>query len=156
MDGASAMIATVMDDRIRSFLKANPSAAMTTLRANGTPHVARIGLGILDGKIWSSGTQTRLRTKHLRRDARATLFVFESGYRWLGLETTVNILEGPDVPQETLRFMRSLQENRDPKPTPGHVMWFGQEKTEEEFLEIMVEEQRLIYEFNVTRAYGMY
>ena len=35
-------------------------------------------------------------------------------------------------------------------------MWFGQEKTEEEFLQIMVEEQRLIYEFDVTRAYGMY
>ncbi len=128
---------------------------MTTLRANGTPHIARIGLGILDGKIWSSGTQTRLRTKHLRRDPRATLFVFETGYRWLGLETTVTILEGRGVPDQTLRFMRALQENLD-KPASGHVMWFGQEKTEEEFLDIMVEEKRLIYEFDVTRAYGMY
>ena len=150
------MIATVMDKRIRSFLEANQSAAMTTLRANGTPHVARIGLGMLDGKIWSSGTQTRLRTKHLRRDPRATLFVFEAGYRWLALETTVTILEGPDVPNQTLRFMRALQHDFDTKPAPGHVMWFGQEKTEEEFLQIMVEEQRLIYEFDVTRAYGMY
>lgn len=150
------MIPTVMDDRIRSFLEANQSAAMTTLRADGTPHVARIGLGILDGKIWSSGTQTRLRTKHLRRDSRATLFVFESGYRWLGLETNVTILEGADVPKETLRFMQALQEDLEKKPAPGHVMWFGQEKTEKEFLQIMVEEQRLIYEFEVTRAYGMY
>ncbi len=145
-----------MDDRIRSFLEANQSAAMTTLRANGTPHVVRIGLGILDGKIWSSGTQTRLRTRHLRRDPRATLFVFETGYRWLGLETTVTILEGRDVPNQTLRFVRALQENLDAKPAPGHVMWFGQEKSEKEFLDIMVEEQRLIYEFHVTRAYGMY
>ena len=145
-----------MDERIRSFLEANQSAAMTTLRANGTPHVARIGLGMLDGKIWSSGTQTRLRTTHLRRDPRATLFVFESGYRWLALETTVTLLEGPDVPNQTLRFMRALQDDLDTKPAPGHVMWFGQEKTEEEFLQIMVEEQRLIYEFDVTRAYGMY
>ncbi|MCI0856833.1 MAG: pyridoxamine 5'-phosphate oxidase family protein [Chloroflexi bacterium] len=145
-----------MDKRIRSFLEANQSAAMTTLRANGTPHVARIGLGMLDGKIWSSGTQTRLRTTHLRRDPRATLFVFESGYRWLALETTVTLLEGPDVPNQTLRFMRALQDDLDTKPAPGHVMWFGQEKTEEEFLQIMVEEQRLIYEFNVTRAYGVY
>ena len=145
-----------MDERIRSFLEANQSAAMTTLRANGTPHVARIGLGMLDGRIWSSGTQTRLRTKHLRRDPRATLFVFEAGYRWVALETTVTILEGPDVPNQTLRFMRALQDDLDTKPAPGHVMWFGQEKTEEEFLQIMVEEQRLIYEFNVTRAYGVY
>ncbi|MCI0777583.1 MAG: pyridoxamine 5'-phosphate oxidase family protein [Chloroflexi bacterium] len=150
------MIATVMDKRIRSFLEANQSAAMTTLRANGTPHVARIGLGMLDGKIWSSGTQTRLRTKHLRRDSRATLFVFETGYRWLGLETNVTILEGAGVPDQTLRFMQALQEDLEDKPAPGRVMWFGQEKTEEEFLKIMVEEQRLIYEFEVTRAYGMY
>ena len=145
-----------MDERIRSFLEANQSAAMTTLRANGTPHVARIGLGMLDGKIWSSGTQTRLRTKHLRRDSRATLFVFETGYRWLGLETNVTILEGAGVPDQTLRFMQALQEDLEDKPAPGRVMWFGQEKTEEEFLKIMVEEQRLIYEFEVTRAYGMY
>ena len=150
------MIRSVMDERIQSFLEANQSAAMTTLRADGTPHVARIGLGVLNGKIWSSGTQTRLRTKHLRRDPRSTLFVFEAGYRWLGLETTVTILEGPDVPDQTLRFMRALQENLETKAAPGHVMWFGQEKTEKEFREIMVEEQRLIYEFNVTRAYGMY
>jgi hypothetical protein len=149
------MIRNVMDERISSFLETNQSAAMTTLRANGTPHVARIGLGVLDGKIWT-GTQIRLRTNHLRRDPRSTLFVFETGYRWLGLETTVTILEGPDVPGQTLCFMRALQEDQDTKPAPGHVMWFGQEKTEKEFLDIMVEEQRLIYEFNVTRAYGMY
>ena len=145
-----------MDDRVRAFLEANTSAAMITLRAGGTPHVARIGLGVLDGKICSSGTQTRLRTKHLRRDPRATLFVFEPGFRWLGLETTVHIVDGPDAPNLTLRFMRALQAGLDPKPARGHVMWFGQEKNEEEFLKIMVEEQRLIYQFDVTRTYGMY
>ena len=145
-----------MDERIQAFLEANQSAAMITLRANGAPHVARIGLGVIDGKIWRSGTQGRVRTKHLRRDPRATLFVFETGYRWLGLETTVTILEGQDVPQLTLRFMRSLQAGIDPQPAPGRITWFGQQKTEEEFLQIMVDERRLLYEFDITRAYGMY
>ena len=145
-----------MDERLQAFLAANQSAAMISLRPDGTPHVARIGLGVIDGKIWSSATQGRVRTKHLRRDPRSTLFVFETGYRWLGLETTVTILEGPDVPQLTLRFMRSLQAGLDPQPAPGRITWFGQEKTEEEFLQIMVDEQRLLYEFEVTRAYGMY
>ena len=98
-----------MDERIQAFLEANQSAAMTTLRADGTPHVARIGLGVIDGKIWSSATQGRVRTKHIRRDPRSSLYISEPGYRWLGLETTVTILEGPDVPQLTLRFMRTLQ-----------------------------------------------
>ncbi len=84
-----------MDERIQAFLEANQSAAMITLRADGTPHVARIGLGIIEGKIWSSATQGRVRTKHIRRDPRSTLYISEPGYRWLGLETTVTILEGP-------------------------------------------------------------
>ena len=145
-----------MDERIQAFIEANQSAAMITLRADGTPHVARIGLGVIDGKIWSSGTQGRVRTKHILRDPRATLFISETGFQWLGLETSVTILEGPDVPQLTLRFMRSLQAGIDPQPAPGRIAWFGQERTEEEFLQIMVDEQRLLYQFDVTRAYGMY
>ena len=145
-----------MDERIKSFIEANQSAAMTTLRADGTAHVVRIAVGVVDGKIWSSGTQRRVRTKHLRRDPRSTLFVFETGYRWLGLETNVTIIEGPDVPQLTLRYMRPFQAALDAKPAPGKLTWFGQEMTEEEFLQVMIDEQRLLYEFDVTRAYGMY
>ena len=70
---------------------------MTTLRTDGTPHVARVGVALVDGKVWSSGTQTRLRTKHLRRDPRSTLFVFDAEFRWLALESRVTILDGPDA-----------------------------------------------------------
>lgn len=145
-----------MDERVRAFLEQNHAAAMITLRAGGTPHVARVGIGLIDGKIWSSGTQQRLRTRHLRRDPRSTLFVFDNEFRWLSLESTVTIIEGPDVPDLSLRFFRHLQQQQDPPPPPGHLMWFGQQRTEEEFLKIMVEEQRLIYEFAVARTYGMY
>jgi hypothetical protein len=41
------------------------------------------------------------------------------------------------------------------KPT-GPLTWFGGELDEEEFLRTMVDEQRLIYEFDVQRAYGMH
>jgi hypothetical protein len=145
-----------MDERIRTYLEANQSAAMITLRKDGTPHVARVGVGLVDGRLWSSGTQSRVRTEHIRRDPRSTLFVFGGGYGWLGLETHVTILDGPDVPQRTLGFMREMQSSSGPAAQPGRVMWFGQEKTEEEFLQIMVDEQRLLYEFEIVRAYGMY
>ena len=145
-----------MDERIQSFLEANPAAAMITLRRDNTPHVVRIGVALVDGKIWSSGTQTRVRTKHLRRDPRSTLFVFGEGYGWLGLETTVNILDGPDVPDLSLHMMQLMQAAAGQEPSAGRITWFGQQKTEAEFRQIMIEEQRLIYEFNVNRAYGMY
>src|SRR5439155_1314089 len=51
-----------MDERVAAFIDQNPSAAMVTLRADGTSHTARVGVGVVDGKIWSSGTQSRLRT----------------------------------------------------------------------------------------------
>jgi len=150
-----------MDDRVRAFLEENHSAAMITLRPNGTPHAARVGVGLIEGKLWSSGTRQRVRTKHLRRDTRSTLFVFDShsestAWRWLALECTVTILDGPDAPDLNLRLFQTLQQSMTPAPKPGHVMWFGQDKTIDEFLKTMVEEQRLIYEFSIARAYGMY
>jgi hypothetical protein len=128
---------------------------MVTLRADGTPHSARVGIAFVDGKIWSSGTQTRLRTRHLRRDPRSSLFVFDTSLdsKWLGLETEVRILEGPDVPELSFRMMRKMQKDRAPE---GMVGWFSGMLSKEEFLNTMREEQRLIYEFHVKRAYGYY
>jgi hypothetical protein len=144
-----------VDERIAAFIDQNPGAAMVTLRADGTPHSARVGVAVVDGKIWSSGTRTRLRTKHLRRDPRSNLFLFDTSPdpKWLGLETEVTMLEGPDVPELSFRLMRKMQGDRAPE---GKVAWFGGMLTKEEFLDTMREEQRLIYEFHVKRAYGYY
>lgn len=132
-----------MDDRVRAFLERHHAAVMTTINADGTPHVARIGLGLFQGKLWSSGTATRLRTRNLRRDPRSTLFVFDEGnaYAWMGLETRVRILDGPEAPQQNLALYRALA---------------GEPKDVDEYLRAMVAERRLIYEFEVGRAYGQY
>jgi len=143
-----------MDERIQSFLESNHSAAMTTLRADGTPHVVRMGVALVDGRIWSSGTQTRVRTKHLRRDSRSTLFVYDNEWRWLGTECTITILDGPDAPQLHLRLFKVMQQGM--LVPAGQINWFGRLMSHDEFLKTMVEEQRLIYEFNIVRAYGMY
>jgi hypothetical protein len=44
----------------------------------------------------------------------------------------------------------------EPKPEPGKLLWYGQQRTEEEFRKLMVDEKRLIYQFEVQRSYGMY
>lgn len=132
-----------MDDRVRRFLENNHSAVMITLKKDGTPHAVRIGVGLVDGKLWSSGTQTRVRTKHLRRDPRCTLFVLDTStaYSWVSLETRAEILDGPDAPQLNLKLYRELA---------------GEPDDLDEYLEAMVKEQRLIYEFDIERAYGQY
>lgn len=147
----------MLDAKALAFLEANAAAAMITLRRDGAPHATRVGVAVVDGKIWSSGTQTRLRTKHLRRDSRSTLFVFESpGMRYLSLDCEVTILDGPDAPQLSVRLFRAMQARLPAQPPEGELMWFGQPLTIEEFLAKMVEEQRLIYQFDVKRAYGLY
>ena len=114
---------------------------MVTLREDGTPHVARVDVGLVEGKLQSSGTQDRLRTKHLRRDPRASLCVLGSdSYSWLGLDCRVEILDGDDAPRLNLALYRAIA---------------GEPDDVDEYLEAMVKEKRLIYEFDIRKAYGL-
>jgi PPOX class probable F420-dependent enzyme len=133
-----------MDDKVREFLETHHGAIQTTLRKDGSPHVARIGVGLVDGKLWSSATQTRLRTKHLRRDPRSSLAVlnYDNSYGWLGLDCVVTILDGPDAVDQNLALYRVIA-GKDPDDM-------------DEYRTAMVDEQRLVYEFEIRKAYGMY
>src|SRR3954466_15245682 len=99
-----------VDDKVRAFLERNHSAAVATIKPDGTPHVARIGIGLIDDVVWSSGTRNRVRTRNLRRDPRATLFVFDPQrwQSWMGIESHVRILDGPDAPEHNLKLYRAL------------------------------------------------
>jgi uncharacterized pyridoxamine 5'-phosphate oxidase family protein len=134
-----------------AFLERNHSAAMITVGSDGRPKVARVGVALVDGKLWSSGTQGRTRTDRLRADPRCTLYVHDSGFSWVALETDVTILEGEDAPQQNLRLFRIMQD----RPT-GPLGWFGGELDEDAFLQTMRDEQRLIFEFAITKTYGLH
>lgn len=133
------------------YLKSHHSAAMITIGSDGIAKAVRVGVAVVDGALWSSGTRDRVRTPRLRQDPRCTLFVFDPGFTWLALETTVTTLDGRDAPDHNLRLFREMQG----RPS-GSLSWFGGELDEHEFLQRMVDEQRLIYEFDVHRAYGMH
>jgi PPOX class probable F420-dependent enzyme len=139
-----------LSEHDRLFLEQHRSGAMITLARDGTPKVARVGVALVDGKVWSSATQDRVRTRRLRRDPRCTLYIHDNEHSWLALETTVTILDGPDAPELNLRLFRYMQH----KPT-GPLSYFGGDLTEEEFLTRMVEDQRLVYEFEVLKTYGL-
>ena len=133
------------------YLRDNYSAAMITVGGDGVAKAVRVGVALVDGRLWSSGTADRVRTERLRHDPRCTLFVFDSGFGSMTLESTVTVLDGPDAPNRNLRLFRVMQN----RPT-GPLSWFGAELDEDDFLRAMVDEQRLIYEFGVRRTYGMH
>jgi PPOX class probable F420-dependent enzyme len=132
-----------VDEHVRAFLEKHHSAVVATIKPDGAPHVARIGIALMGDAIWSSGTRTRVRTRNLRRDPRATLFVFDprQPQSWMGIESQVRILDGADAPELNLRLYRSLA---------------GEPDDVEEYLAAMVLEERLIYEFTVDRTYGQF
>jgi hypothetical protein len=53
---------------------------MITVTADGTATAARVSVAVVDGLLWSTGTVDRARARRLRRDPRATLFMFEPGH----------------------------------------------------------------------------
>lgn len=131
-----------MDEKVRAFLEKHHSAVMVTLRRDGSPHVARVGVGLVEGKLWSSGTQDRVRTGHVRNDPRASLFLQGGGpQEWIGLDCRVSIFDGGDAPQLNLALYRELA---------------GEPDDVQEYLDAMVAERRLIYEFEVLDAYGQF
>lgn len=139
-----------LTDTQLDFLENNHAAAMITIAEDGMPKAVRVGIALVDGQLQSSGTQDRVRTDRLRRDPRCTLFVFDKQYSFLTLETTVTILDGPDAPERNLRLMRQMQN----KPT-GPLNWFGQELETDAFLQMMIEQKRLVFQFEISHAYGM-
>jgi Pyridoxamine 5'-phosphate oxidase len=140
-----------LTDSDKDFLDKNVSAAMITVGSDGIARATRVGVKLVDDRIWSSGTRDRMRTNRLRRDPRATFFVFDPQFGYLTLETTVTILDGPDAPERSLQFFRGIQG----KPS-GPLSWFGGELDEERFLQTMRDEGRVIYEGKIDKAYGMH
>jgi uncharacterized pyridoxamine 5'-phosphate oxidase family protein len=130
------------------FIRQNRNAAMITVE-DGVAKSARVAVGVVDGKIWSSGTASRVRTARLRRDPRASLFVFASEQQWLGIEATVTIIEGPEVPDLSLTLMRTMQN----RPT-GPIVWLAGEVEADDFRQDMIDNNRVIYQFEPLRSYG--
>lgn len=129
-----------MDQKVGAFLGEYHAAIQATIRRDGSPHVARIGVGLVDGRLWSSATQGRVRTQHLRRDPRCSLLVLgKDPWHWLGLDCRVRILDGEDAPHLNLELYRVLA---------------GEPDDVEEYLRAMVAEERLIYEFEILKSYG--
>jgi PPOX class probable F420-dependent enzyme len=141
-------------DAEREYLQKARSAAMVTLRADGMPHVVRVGVALVDGKLWSSGTETRVRTRHLRRDPRATVYVIDQGFQYLTVESHVTLIEGPDVPRLSQQLFEVMQAGM-PHREHGTLMWYGKEISPGEFQKAMVDERRLIYQFDPLRTYGL-
>ena len=147
----------MLDQRLETFIDRYPDAAMITLRQDGSAHMARVEVAVVDGLLWGSGAPELVRTRNLRRDPRCSLFVFGPHPHWVGLETTVTILEGDDVAHQLARLMQVRHGDLVPAGTVlGHDDVLGHDRPYpvDEYVEHVRAARRLIYQFDVQRAYG--
>lgn len=128
---------------------------MITLRDNGTAHMARIEVCVVDGHVQATGSPGLVRTKNLRRDPRCSLFIFGPHPTWLGLETTATILEG-NIGAALISLHRARHPNSPTGTVIAHDDELGHDRpySEEEFLAHASAEHLFIYQFEINRTYG--
>jgi hypothetical protein len=118
--------------------------------------MARIEIAIVGDRIWSSGGPELVRTKNLRHDPRCSLFVFGPHPVWVGLETKVSLLKGPQAGELHVKLMRARHGDASPQGMVlGHDDELGEDRlyTEEEYLSHIATDRRLIYDFEIERTY---
>jgi hypothetical protein len=134
----------------RQFLESTHGAAMVTVGADGFAKAVRVGVALVDGKLQSSARGGATRVARLRRDPRCTLFVFDKQFSFLTLETAARVVDQPEAVDASVKLFRAMQGRRD-----GPLAWFGRELEEDVFRRQMVDEHRIVFEFDVKKAYGL-
>ena len=70
-------------DEARAFVAQNSHTVLTTLRKDGTPQMSPVDVAVVDdGTVVISSRETAYKTKNLRRDPRASLYVDGPNGRW--------------------------------------------------------------------------
>jgi Pyridoxamine 5'-phosphate oxidase len=140
------------------FIARFPDAAMISSRRDGSPHAARVELGVVDGRIRTTGAPSLVRTNHIRRDPRCTLFVFGPSPLWLGIDATACILDGPDAVERCIDFLRSRHGQPGHDGVIAHDDQLGTDRHYEldEYREYAKTRGLFVFDFEIRRAYGNY
>jgi PPOX class probable F420-dependent enzyme len=133
-------VAEALSEQHRAFLAANHSAVMATVDDRGRPHAVPALCALIDGRLWSSGTDLRVRTRYLEARPYASLTVLGKGFfgEWLSVSGPVEIRRDRRV-EDNLRLYRAVT-GRDPDDL-------------EEYRAAMVAERRLVYVLTPERVY---
>jgi PPOX class probable F420-dependent enzyme len=133
-------VAETLSARQRAFLEANHRAVMASVDDHGRPHAVPVLCALVDGRLWSSGTDRRVRTRYLAARPYASLTVLGEGFggEWLTVSGPVETRRQHRV-EDNLRLYRAVT-GRDPDDL-------------EEYRAAMVAERRLVYVLTPERVY---
>ena len=133
-------------DAALEFASARHQGVLTTIRSNGRPQLSNIVYAVDGTGARISVTDDRAKTRNLRRDPRASLYVVgDDFWSYVVVEaaaTLTPVATSPDDPtvEELVELYRTLQGE--------HPDW-------DEYRRSMVEQGRLVVHLTPERAYGM-
>jgi PPOX class probable F420-dependent enzyme len=118
-------VAHDLDDlgpELLAFLAERHLATLTTLRADGTPHVVPVGVTYDPdarlARVITSGTSAKAR--HVREGQARVAVCQVEGRRWLTLEGAADVRDDPDSVAEAER--RYAERYRPPRENPARVV----------------------------------
>ena len=98
-------------DDARDFIRQHHNAVLATRRRDGAPQMSIIACNVDgDGRVVVSTRETAVKTKNLRRDARASVLVLpENGVygRWIQVDGTATVLSLPDAMEPLVDYYRT-------------------------------------------------
>ena len=129
-----------------SFVRPRHQGVLTTIRSSGRPQLSNIVYTLDDDVARISVTNTRAKTKNLRRDSRASLYVVgDDFWSYVVLEATAELTPvAADPSDQTVNELVDLY-----RTVAGeHPDW-------DEFRRDMVADSRLAVRLHFHNAYGM-
>jgi len=114
-------VVLLQDAALREFWAERHLCTLTTLRADGSPHVVAVGATLDAGaglaRVISSGTSAHVR--HIRRGQSRVAVCQVDGARWTTVEGVAVVRDDPEAVAEAVR--RYAERYRTPRPNPARV-----------------------------------
>lgn len=127
------------------FVAERHKGVLVTLKSDGRPQLSNIVYAVLDGRVRVSVTDSRAKTRNLRRDPRVSLHVTSDDFwRYVVVEGDAELSPVATEPgDDVCRRLLALHDAVAPEPHPDP----------DEFHEAMVAERRLEVSFAVQHRY---
>jgi PPOX class probable F420-dependent enzyme len=127
-------------DAALEFIASQHHAVLATLKADGTPQLSPVTVGVDDGgRAVISTRQGAYKVRNVRRDPRVWLCVLPDGFfgRWVQLEGTTEILELPGAMEGLVDYYRRI--------SGEHPDW-------DDYRAAMTRDQRVLLRITISKA----
>jgi PPOX class probable F420-dependent enzyme len=95
----------------RQFLRTHSCAVLTTYRRDGSLQMSPVTVGVDgEGRVMVSSREMAYKTRHLRRNPRASLCVFTEQFYgpWVQIDGTAEVLSLPEAMEPLVDYYRRI------------------------------------------------